>query len=142
MSMTKKDKISLLRKVGLFSGVSARSLGMIADQMLDRSFAAGEYIVRQGQVGTGFYVVVGGRVSVQRGGEVLARFGPGEFFGELSVLDQQPRVAHVIAEEPTVCLALPSWDFTKLLEHNPKIALGLLREVARRLREAANQPHH
>jgi CRP-like cAMP-binding protein len=51
-------------------------------------------------------------------------------------------VAHVIAEEPTSCLALASWDFTRLLEENPKIALSLLREVARRLRAASDSPRH
>jgi len=142
MPMTKKDKVNLLRRVELFSGVSARSLSLIADRAVDITFAPGDFIVRQGQVGTGFYLVVSGRVRVERGGEVLARLSAGEFFGELSVLDQMPRTAHVIADEPIVCLALPSWDFTKLLEQNPKITLSVLRVVARRLRAAANLPHH
>jgi CRP-like cAMP-binding protein len=47
-----------------------------------------------------------------------------------------------VADEPTVCLALPSWDFTKLLEQNPKLTLSVLRVVARRLRAATNLPHH
>jgi CRP-like cAMP-binding protein len=68
--------------------------------------------------------------------------GPGDFFGELSVLDQLPRMAHVIAEEPTSTLALASWDFEKLLEKNPKITLSLLREVARRLRDATESHRH
>ncbi len=142
MPMTKKDKTNLLRRVELFSGVSARSLSLIADRTVDITFAPGDFIVRQGQVGTGFYLVVSGRVRVERGGEVLARLSAGEFFGELSVLDQMPRTAHVIADEPTICLALPSWDFTKLLEQNPKITLSVLRVVARRLRAAASLPHH
>lgn len=142
MPMTKKDKVNLLRRVELFSGVSARSLSLVADRAVDITFAPGDFIVRQGQVGTGFYLVVSGRVRVERGGEVLAQLSAGEFFGELSVLDQMPRTAHVIADEPTVCLALPSWDFTKLLEQNPKITLSVLRVVARRLRAAANLPHH
>ncbi len=142
MPMTKKAKTSLLRRVELLSGVSSRSLGLIADRMVDITFPPGDYILRQGQVGTGFYLVVSGRVRVVRGGDVVARLGPGEFFGELSVLDQMPRTAHVMADEPTVCLALPSWDFTKLLEQNPKIALSVLRVVARRLRAATNLPHH
>jgi CRP/FNR family cyclic AMP-dependent transcriptional regulator len=142
MPMTKKDKTSLLRRVELFSEVSTRALGLIADRAVDITFGAGDYIVRQGQVGTGFYLIASGRVRIERGGETVARLGSGEFFGELSVLDQMPRTAHVIADEPTVCLALPSWDFTKLLEQNPKITLSVLRVVARRLRAAANLPHH
>jgi CRP-like cAMP-binding protein len=142
MAMTKKQKISLLRRVELFSGISTHALGLIADRAVDITFTAGDYIVRQGQVGTGFYLIASGRVRIERGGEVIARLGAGEFFGELSVLDQMPRTAHVVADEPTVCLALPSWDFTKLLEQNPKITLSVLRVVARRLRAASDLPHH
>jgi CRP-like cAMP-binding protein len=109
---------------------------------VDLAFPAGEYIVRQGQVGTGFYLITSGRVRVVRGSERLAHLGPGEFFGELSVLDQAPRMAHVIAEEPTTCLALASRDLTRLLEKHPRIALAMLRVVARRLRAAADHPRH
>jgi len=142
MTMTRKRKRELLRKVGLFAGMTERSLDAIAAKALDIDFTTGQYIVRQGQVGTGFYLVTAGRAKVVRSGQVLARLGPGDFFGELSVLDQMPRIAHVIAEEATSCLALASWDFTKLLEENPKITLGLLREVARRLRAASDSHRH
>jgi CRP/FNR family cyclic AMP-dependent transcriptional regulator len=138
MPMTKKQKIEYLRKVGLFSGVSPRALGLIADKLEEIDFPAGRYIVRQGQVGTGCYLITRGTVSVVRGGETLASLGPGDLFGELSVLDQLPRVAHVIAAEPTSCLALASWDFTDILERNPKITLAVLREVARRLRDTSD----
>ncbi|MDR7420313.1 MAG: cyclic nucleotide-binding domain-containing protein [Armatimonadota bacterium] len=142
MPMSRKQKADLLRTVGLFAGVSARSLGVIADAAVDIAVPAGKHIVRQGQIGTGFYLVVSGKVRVTRGSETLATLGPGQFFGELSVLDQAPRVAHVIAEEPTVCLALASWDFVRIIERNPKIALGLLKIMAQRLRAAENHPRH
>lgn len=142
MPMTKKAKIDLLRKVAIFSGVPDRALGTIADQAEVIDFPAERYIVRQGQVGTGFYLLASGRVRVTRGGETLARLGPGEFFGELSVIDQMPRTAHVVTEEPTTCLALASWDFMKLVERHPKIALSMLREVAARLRAAGDSPRH
>ncbi len=142
MELTKKERIAWLRKVPLFAEMNPRSLTLIADKVTEIEFPAGRYIVRQGQVGTGCYLVLKGRVRVERGGEILNRLGPGEFFGELSVLDQMPRIAHVITEEPTICLGLASWDFTKLLEKNPKITLAILREVARRLRGVSNLPHH
>ncbi len=135
-AMTKKAKIDLLRKVAIFSDVPERALGAIADQTEVIDFPAGRYIVRQGQIGTGFYLLASGRARVTRGGRTLARLGPGEFFGELSVIDQTARTAHVVAEEPTTCLALASWTFMKLLERHPKITLSILREVARRLRTA------
>ncbi len=142
MELTRKEKTAWLRTVPLFRGMSPRSLALIADRVKEIEFPAGRYIVRQGQVGTGCYLIIRGRVRVERSGEVLSRLGPGDFFGELSVLDQLPRIAHVVAEEPTLCLGLASWDFTRLLEQNPKITLSILREVARRLRAASALPQH
>lgn len=142
MAMTKKAKIDLLRKVPILSGISDRALATIAAQAEVIDFPSGAYIVRQEQVGTGFYIVASGQVSVIRGGETLARLGPGEFFGELSVLDQEPRTAHVLAGEPTTCLALASWNFTKILERHPKITLSILREVAQRLKAMSDSPRH
>jgi CRP/FNR family cyclic AMP-dependent transcriptional regulator len=142
MAMSKKQKADLLRRVELFEGVSTRALNLIADAAVDIEVPAGKHIVRQGQIGTGFYLVSSGKVRVIRGSETLATLGPGEFFGELSVLDQAPRMAHVIAEEPTVCLALASWDFVRILEQNPKAALSVLRVMAKRLRAAEDHPRH
>lgn len=142
MAMTKKERVALLRGVKLFAGLGPKALGEIADLMEEIAFPAGRYIVRQGQVGTGFYIITTGRARVERGDHILNTLGPGEFFGELSVLDQSPRMAHVLAEEPTTVLALASWDFTKLLERNPKVTLAILKEVARRLRGTTDQPTH
>jgi len=138
--MTRAERLTLLRKVSLFSEVDPQALGEIADLMTEIEFAPGRYIVRQGQVGTGFYLIAAGRAKVVRGNTEIAHLASGDFFGELSVLDQAPRMAHVIAEEPTTCLALASWDLSKLLEKNPKVTLALLRVVAGRLRAAGE--HH
>lgn len=140
MAMTKKQKVDMLRGVKLFAGLAPGQLGEIADVMEEISYPAQRYVVRQGQVGTGFYLIATGKARVQRGDRTLNTLGPGDFFGELSVLDQSPRMAHVMTEEPTTMLALASWDFTRLLESNPKLTLGILKEVARRLREATD--HH
>jgi CRP-like cAMP-binding protein len=99
-------------------------------------------IARQGEIGTGFFVVVAGSVRVVRDGTLLATLGPGEFFGELSVLDGRPRNAMVAAETPTTCLALASWDFEAVLLANPSLALAILRGVASRLREATEAVRH
>lgn len=142
MPMTKKQKADLLRRVELFSGVGPKALGEIADLMTEIEFAPERYIVRQGQVGTGFYLIASGQARVTRGNAVIAHLGPGDFFGELSVLDQSPRMAHVVAEQSTTCLALASWDMAKLLEKNPKVTLALLRVVAARLRSVSEQYTH
>jgi CRP/FNR family cyclic AMP-dependent transcriptional regulator len=142
MTLTKKAKVEYLRKVALFSSLSDRALGAIAAKAEVIEYGPGQYIVRQKQIGTGFYLIIRGRARVVRGSDELAVLGPGAFFGELSVLDQSPRMAHVVAIEPTVCLALASWDFIQLLERNPKIAVAMLGEMARRLRSAGETHHH
>jgi len=136
------ERMELLRGVQLFHGVSDEDLAMIAAKATEVSFDPGRTIVRQGEVGTGFFMIVAGTARVIRDGDTLSRLGPGEFFGELSLLDGQPRIANVVAEEPTTCLALASWDFEAILAAEPGVALAVLRGVARRLRSVSEDHRH
>jgi len=142
MSLTTHRKTDLLRDVELFRGVDPEHLARIADAAVEVDFPAGRPIARQGEGGPGFYLIVSGLVRVVRDGDVIARLGPGEFFGELSVLDGQPRIAQVIADEPTTCLAVASWDFERLLLEEPHLTLAILRGVARRLRAVTEDHRH
>jgi CRP-like cAMP-binding protein len=142
MALSRDEKAELLRTVELFAGVDEESLAAIADKAVEVSFPPARWIVRQGEIGTGFFLLVAGRAKVVRDDEVLAEIGPGGFFGELSLLDQQPRVAHVITEEDTDCLAIASWDFDALLEAHPRIAIALLRGLARRARATTERARH
>ncbi len=83
-----------------------------------------------------------GAARVVRDGSQIATLGPGEFFGELSVLDGLPRVAQVIADGPTTCLALASWDFESVVRDEPAVALAVMRGLARRLRGVTEGSHH
>jgi CRP-like cAMP-binding protein len=134
MALTMAQRARLLAGVGLFSAMSARGRTAIAKRGVEVEFAKGRRIARQGEIETGFFMIVAGSASVVRDGEALAHLGPGDFFGELSLLDRQPRIASVIADEPTSCLALPSWEFQRLLETEPEASIAILKEVARRLR--------
>jgi CRP/FNR family transcriptional regulator, cyclic AMP receptor protein len=135
MTLTQDRRTELIGGCPLFRGIDAAGLGAISGAAIEVDFPAERVIARQGEIGTGFFVVVDGMVRVTRDGAVVARLGPGEFFGELSVLDGGPRVAQVTAEVPTRCLALASWDFERVLREEPGIALAVLRVVAGRLRE-------
>jgi CRP/FNR family transcriptional regulator, cyclic AMP receptor protein len=135
-------RTELLGAVELFAGIDPADLEAIAARATEVEFPAGRPIARQGEVGTGFFVVESGRARVVRDGETLAELGPGGFFGELSLLDGGPRIASVVAEEPTRCLALPSWEFERLLEERPRIAILILKGVARRLRAVTTSHHH
>src|SRR5687767_6390779 len=83
----------------------------------------------------GLYIVVDGAARVLRGSEEIATVGPGDFFGELSVIDQMPRNASVQASGPTRCLAVASWDLLDLIETDPKFALNLIKGLVTRLRD-------
>ncbi len=126
----------------LFRGIDAAGLEALATKATQVDFPAGHVIARQGEIGTGFFVVIEGRVRVVRDGQVIATLGPGEFFGELSVLDRQPRNAMVSAEVETTCLALAAWDFDAVLLEQPRLTLAILRGVAARLRQVSDSARH
>jgi len=142
MTLTHDRRAELLAGCELFRGIDQSGLAALADLATAVDFPAGHVIARQGEIGTGFFVVIDGTVRVVRDGEVVARLGPGEFFGELSVLDRMPRSATVAAETPTSCLALASWDFEKVLLDEPALTLSILRGVAARLREVTESTRH
>jgi CRP/FNR family cyclic AMP-dependent transcriptional regulator len=142
MTLTHDRRTELLAGCPLFRGIDAAGLAGLADLATSVDFPAGHVIARQGEIGTGFFVVIDGMVRVVRGGSVVARLGPGEFFGELSVLDRMPRNASVVADSPTTCLALASWDFEKVLLEQPALTLAILRGVAQRLRDATDSSRH
>jgi CRP/FNR family transcriptional regulator, cyclic AMP receptor protein len=142
MTLTRDRKTELLAAAPLFAGVDPEGLERIAGRTVEVEFATDRVIARQGDVGTGFFVVATGSARVVRDGEVIATLRPGDFFGELSVLDGRPRVAQVIASEPTVCLALASWDFEAVVHEQPSVALAVLRGLAVRLRDLTEARHH
>ena len=142
MPLTPQEKRASLESVPLFRDCSSEVLDRLAQAMTEFEFVADAPIVQQGQVGNGLYLVVSGGVSIVAGSDELARLGPGEFFGELSVIDQQPRAATVYAIGETHCLALASWDLMAVLEEDPHVAINLLKGLAARLRAADAQLRH
>lgn len=135
-------RVDLLASCRLFSGVGLAVLEHVAARATEIDFPAGHVIARQNEIGTGFFVIMEGQVRVIRDGRQLAELGPGDFFGELSVLDGQPRNAQVVAVGPCRCLALASWDLEALLTENPPLALVIIRGLAARLRATTEQATH
>lgn len=142
MTLKTGDKASALASVPLFQGISDESMARLATVTGEQDFEPGQYIVLQGQVGTGLYVIVEGSARVVRGSEELAQLGPNDFFGELSVIDQMPRNASVQAVDPTRCLALASWDLLDLLESDPQLSLNMIKGLALRIRAQGEQHRH
>jgi CRP/FNR family transcriptional regulator, cyclic AMP receptor protein len=142
MTLTHDRRAELLAGCPLFKGIDPEGLAKLAALATPVDFPPGHVIARQGEIGTGFFLIVSGEVRVVRDGAVVARLGAGEFFGELSVLDRMPRNATVVAEVQTSCLALASWDFEKVLLEEPAVTLAILRGVATRLREVTESARH
>lgn len=142
MTLTQDRRTELLSSCRLFSGVAGPDLALVADRAVEVDFPANHVTARKGEIGTGFFLIVSGNVKVIRGGAEVALLGPGDFFGELSVLDGQPRVAQVVSTEPTRCLALASWDFEQALLASPELSLQILRGLAARLRSLTEHQDH
>lgn len=139
--MTLEASTQYLRQAGLFSELPAEDLRELAARMQTRDYATGAIIVGQEDRGDSLFVVTEGKVKVVLYGEsgreiILSMFRPGELFGEMSLLDNQPRSASVIAVEPTKALVLERAAFERHLKAHPDAALAILAEMSRRLRQA------
>lgn len=124
-----------LRKVPIFSKLPARELEYVARSVKERVYEAGTVIVKEGDPGLGFFLITEGRVEVSHQDHRIRDMGPGEFFGEMALMEEAPRSATVTARERTRCLQLVRWDFRALLKENPDLAVRMLEVVIQRLRE-------
>lgn len=138
--MSGSDAASLLESVPIFGGLSERTVKAIASQGKELSYNASDTIVNEGSMGVGFYLLLDGKAEVRKGGKVLATLGKGQFFGEMSLIDELPRSADVVAVAPTKCWALTSWAFSGLVNSHPEISLVMLKELVKRLRAAQSSP--
>ena len=131
----------VLRRVPLFVELGEAEIARLAEIARDRSYPRNSVILFEDDPGDALYVVVTGLVKVVLIGEdgrevILSVLKEGDFFGEMSLIDDQPRSAHVIAMEDSSLLVLRREDFHKGLREAPGIAVGMLRAMSRRLREA------
>jgi CRP/FNR family cyclic AMP-dependent transcriptional regulator len=129
-------KIDLLENVPLFSALSRRHLDLIARHADEVRRGAGEVLTRQGGLGLEFLLIVDGSARVERDGKSIARLGPGDFFGEMSLIDGKPRSATVITEAPTVLLVIHTRSFGHLLNAIPALQKKILVTLCERLRTA------
>lgn len=138
----KTDPTETLRQVPLFSSLDKKELALLAKLVKEQTYQPGTTIVKAGAGGHGLYIIKEGEVSIIQDGKTVSSMGPGQFFGEISVLDGGPRTADVRAEAPTTCLALISWEVKPLLMENAGITYKMLLEMVKRLRNTAPQHEH
>jgi CRP/FNR family cyclic AMP-dependent transcriptional regulator len=126
---------AVLERVPLFEDLSKGQLRGVRDLAEEVRYMEGASIVREGEPGDSFYVIVEGQAKVQRGDKTLATLVPGEFFGEISLLDGGERTATVVSETPMALLEIKQRPFMKMLGKQPDIALKMMQGLAARLRE-------
>jgi CRP/FNR family transcriptional regulator, cyclic AMP receptor protein len=141
--MTPKE---LLVRCPLFEELSAEQAEKLAAFLRRRRYRAGEPVFREGDPGTALYVIDGGEVKILLGGSegkevVLALLGPGEYLGELALLDGEPRSADAVATVPSELLVLPREDFLRFLRDVPAVAVNMLASLSRRLRRTDRLVH-
>jgi CRP-like cAMP-binding protein len=134
--LSAKEVVERLSQVPLFSGCSNRELQTIARTVRDIDHHAGAVIAREGEPGVGLFIIADGTAEVSIGGRKKATLGPGEFVGEIALLDGGPRTATVTAKTDVRLLGLTEWVFRGLMLEHPGIALKTLEAMAGRLRDA------
>ena len=125
-----------LARVPLFSGLETRDLERIADSFKQRDYSAGDTIASEGSGGAGFFVIGDGTAKVSVHGNDRATLGPGDYFGEIALLDEGARTATVTAETDMTTYAMTFWEFRPIVETDARIAWKLVQALAHRLREA------
>jgi CRP/FNR family transcriptional regulator, cyclic AMP receptor protein len=123
-----------LRKVPLFADLDNRELEQIANSMRERRFKAGDVVTQEGAGGVGFFVVEEGEADVEVGGETRAAIGPGDYFGEIALINESPRTATLTARTDMLCYGMTPWDFKPLVEGNSAIAWKLLTAMAEKMK--------
>ncbi len=124
----------LISKVSLFSELSQKDLKSIAKSGTERKFTIGDIIVKEGETGVGFYLILDGTVEVRKKKKTLSTLTTGDFFGEMGLIDDQPRSADVVAVSPTVTFCLSPWTFLGIIKGNPNVSVGMMKVLVGRLR--------
>ena len=128
--------LPVIEAVPLFAGLSRRDLRRVAALARAKQYPAGTVVVRAGDAGDSFHVVLEGSARVEAIGRRTVRLRVGDFFGEMSLIDGEPRSANVSAASELVTMSIGRSGFTKLLRDQPSVAVGVLRALAERLRAA------
>ena len=125
---------ALLKETGLFSSCTDKELESVMVTAKERSFEAGEVIIREGDPGLGFYLLLEGTAEVRKGGTSVAQLNAGDYFGEMALLlEDTPRTADVVAMSDAKCLVITQWDLRALISTHPDIGMKIMNELAVRL---------
>ena len=126
----------VLSKIPLFSHLSSRQVRKLLKTTMEHRYEADTTIVREGSRTTTLYVLLEGSVKIVRDGRTISRRDPGEYFGEIALIDSGPRSATIVATTDLRCQGITAWEFRPFIEEHPEVAWPLLETLASRLRDA------
>ena len=128
-------------QIPLLSALSPKDRAKVLAYAKRQTYQPGAIVVREGDPGLHLYFVIGGHARVQQAGQGwVGRLQPGDFFGELALIEEHGRTATVIAEDDLTCLLVPAWEFRALLKEHPDLAVGLLHAIIARLHRLEHHP--
>jgi CRP-like cAMP-binding protein len=128
--------VELLQRVPLFAELEPRELQRLSGSFKEQIFEPGQPVVAEGERVARFFVIESGEAVVNVHGEERGRLGPGDYFGDVAMIDQGERTASIEAQSDLTCYSLTFWDFRPLVESDARIAWPLLQAMAKRLRAA------
>jgi CRP/FNR family transcriptional regulator, cyclic AMP receptor protein len=134
MGTVRDDVVPALERLPLFAGFDRKELTKLAERFDESTFLPEHGVLTEGMSGMEFFIILEGTAEVIHEGKVTARLQPGDFFGEVAVLDGGPRTASVRATDRLRCLGLPNGSFRQVLLDYPLMAVNLLPQVIRRFR--------
>ena len=130
---TRDTKVEALKRAQLFEGLTDKELTEVAMRTEDLDFPEGKVLCREGETGSEFYLIMEGEAEVTRHGESVTTLGSGDFFGEVALIDDVPRIATVTATTPLRCFVLTRGRFLHVLDDLPEVERKVLRALARRV---------
>jgi CRP-like cAMP-binding protein len=128
--------VEVLQRVPLFADLNKREAQQVARLFKERRFSEGETVVQEGSGGAAFYIIVSGEATVSIGGKKRSTLKANDYFGEIALIDEGPRMATITASTELDCYGVTFWDFRPLVESNGVIGWKLLQRMAKMLREA------
>ncbi len=133
------DVVESLSRVPLFSGIEREQLAKLANRMAERRFSEGQTATEEGKGGAAFWVIEEGEATVAVRGEIVRTLGPGDYFGEIALLDEGVRTATVTAVTDMRCRGMAPWEFRAFVDENPRVAWEMLRALAVLVRETGER---
>ena len=131
--------VDSIRSVPLFADLSRSDVKAIAEISHEVFHDAGRVVIDEGESGASFHLILEGEADVLVGKRHVRRLSPGDYFGEISLIDGGPRTATVVTTTPMLTIAIPAWRFSKLLDRKPELARALLLGLCRAVRAQSGE---